>query len=517
MSRWKGRAAMVLMGMSFLLLLEIFFRVFFPSHTYEKSAILLEMTMKAPLFEISKMGGGTFFRQSENWFGPMHYTHRDHVRKYYELPKPDPVFRIVVMGGSSAAGYPFGPRIAFAKWLEIMLQAGNPARRFEVINCGINSLASKGIRHFIPQVLEIEPDMVIIYAGHNDSSPFKRYNKDKKLPQTFLALHYKMLYLQTYRVLFDKLHFRLRESDIEEEMHYGRVRLAGARPENEIPFFSKDKRQLVRSTFSENIDAIIAAYRTAGIPLIFCTVQGNLRDFAPEGSAHGVSLLTEDLDKFNRLYESGVSAMAGGDYKISHEKFKTAAKIDDSYAILRFRTGQALLGLGQEKEARNEFMVALDLDDHPSRAQSWINSLIREKANGQGVYLVDIEAALSKSTSNGIPGDDLILDDVHPRIKTHRMIAEAIIKAAIEKNLVPLGETALEPAGTAANDYQILLSPAFIARHLMTLSRVQEQLGRIKKALVLNHEAINYIPYDQAIRKNLERLSEQYQGLDTNE
>ena len=45
------------------------------------------------------------------------------IARDFEMPKPASTFRILVLGESSAAGYPFGPDAAFPKWLEVMLNA----------------------------------------------------------------------------------------------------------------------------------------------------------------------------------------------------------------------------------------------------------------------------------------------------------------------------------------------------------------------------------------------------------
>ena len=41
-------------------------------------------------------------------------------------------------------------------------------RRYEVLNLGINGIASYELKMLLPQALSAQPDLVVIYAGHND-------------------------------------------------------------------------------------------------------------------------------------------------------------------------------------------------------------------------------------------------------------------------------------------------------------------------------------------------------------
>ena len=76
--------------------------------------------------------------------------------------------RIVVVGGSAAAGYPFGPRGGPAPFLRELLRDVAPGQRTEVFNCGVNALASEGlvvlVRKLVMPYQWIMLGLVVIYT-----------------------------------------------------------------------------------------------------------------------------------------------------------------------------------------------------------------------------------------------------------------------------------------------------------------------------------------------------------------
>ena len=76
--------------------------------------------------------------------------------------------RIFCLGGSAAYGYPFGAPVAFPRWLADGCTHLWPDRRFEVINAAGMSYGSYRIRALITEILAYDPDLIVIYSGHNE-------------------------------------------------------------------------------------------------------------------------------------------------------------------------------------------------------------------------------------------------------------------------------------------------------------------------------------------------------------
>lgn len=83
------------------------------------------------------------------------------------LPKPDGVYRIVCIGGSTTEE---GDNNAdtYPNRLERKLNAFYGTDRIDVVNCGISGLNSATEKMRLPDFLAIEPDLIVYYNGIND-------------------------------------------------------------------------------------------------------------------------------------------------------------------------------------------------------------------------------------------------------------------------------------------------------------------------------------------------------------
>ncbi len=81
--------------------------------------------------------------------------------------KPDGVTRIAVLGGSSIQGFMLRDSQTIPSRLEWHLsKAGYP--NVEVINAGVAGYNTLQLRRLLPELWTFEPDMLVVYAGHND-------------------------------------------------------------------------------------------------------------------------------------------------------------------------------------------------------------------------------------------------------------------------------------------------------------------------------------------------------------
>ena len=69
---------------------------------------------------------------------------------------------------STLLGFPNPLGTSFPAFLQVMLEDAYPRRRFKVVNCGITAINSFVLLDFVDEIVAYEPDLVIIYAGHND-------------------------------------------------------------------------------------------------------------------------------------------------------------------------------------------------------------------------------------------------------------------------------------------------------------------------------------------------------------
>ena len=91
----------------------------------------------------------------------------------FAVHKPDSVYRIFALGGSTTFGEPWGPPGAFARWLQARLNFFSHTTRFQVINAGHKGFGSFRVKTIFEELIEYSPNMVILYTGVNEMRDFE--------------------------------------------------------------------------------------------------------------------------------------------------------------------------------------------------------------------------------------------------------------------------------------------------------------------------------------------------------
>ena len=85
----------------------------------------------------------------------------------FDARKAKGVYRIVCLGGSTTAGWPFHTA-SYPKLLSLMLKDVLPGREVEVINAGVEGSDSASDVRLVEQVLDFAPDLLLVYEGRNE-------------------------------------------------------------------------------------------------------------------------------------------------------------------------------------------------------------------------------------------------------------------------------------------------------------------------------------------------------------
>jgi lysophospholipase L1-like esterase len=297
--------------------------------------------------------------------------------------------RIFVQGESSAAGFPYGRWASPAALLQGRLQRAYPERNVEVISTAMAAVTSYVLLDFADEIIAQHPDAVVIYTGHNEylgiGGVGSSYASAKSPALARMVAH--LRHLHVYRAL-EKFIASFGRADPLDK-HDGTLMSHVAR-ERSIPLGSPLYEQgLVQ--FRGNLDRLLQKYRAAGIPVFIGTLASNERDQPP--------------------FVSG-PAGDGGDSAAAH--FAQARELDRA---------------GRYDDARTEYVAAKDRDELRFRAPESINALIRELAAADGATLVDVHAALAAVARDGIIGNDLMLEHVHPNVEGYFRLASAYYPA----------------------------------------------------------------------------------------
>ncbi|HUF08998.1 MAG TPA: tetratricopeptide repeat protein [Rhodothermales bacterium] len=363
--------------------------------------------------------GRRYFRQSSIVPGPPHDV--------FLREKPDSAFRLFVQGGSTGAGFPYGHSGTFPRILKQRLIRTFPDMNVEVVNTSIAAVNSYTLLDFSGEILEQEPDAVLIYAGHNEYygslgvASIESPGGNALLVGLLLKLDdfrvfqaLRSLLEAARRLTADTDEIRSEDATLMEEM-------AG---ETSIEYGGNLFRLGVKQ-FRLNLTDLLCKYRDARVPVYIGTLVANERDQAPLSSG----LPGADSLEWSRLQEAAALSLASGDTLGALGKLEDLIALDTTSAGAFFQRARLLDFMGRHREARTDYREAINLDRLRFRAPEEMNTVIVEVASECGARVVDIEKAFSASSGDGIIGRELVLEHVHPNLDGYLLMANSYFDA----------------------------------------------------------------------------------------
>lgn len=354
--------------------------------------------------------------------------------------KPPDEYRIFVLGGSTVQGEPYLPPTSFTTWLEISLQAADPSRSWEVVNCGGVSYASYRLLPIMQELLARQPDLFIFYEGHNEFLEDRTYEHIKHAPRLIAATQESLAQLRTYTLLREGIKRALGRdtnpapgrrplltSEVEALLDYR----GGLEEYHRGEAWRRD----VVAHWEYNLRRMAALCREAGVPLVLMNPTCNLRDCPPFKSEHRSDLTPSELADFEARW-TAAQAKYRSDLPGAIVLLRQAEAIDSQYAALAFDLGTCYQAIGESGQARDAFIRAKELDICPLRVLEPMRDAVFRVTGETGTPLVDIGGLFDQLSRGGIPGKDWLVDHVHPTIPGHQKIAEAILDKLADLQIV---------------------------------------------------------------------------------
>jgi tetratricopeptide (TPR) repeat protein len=274
--------------------------------------------------------------------------------------------------------------------------------------------------------------LFILCTGHNEFLEDRTYGHIKNTPlwvrsslelacrlRLFNALHQAWLSLQVLlpaKTDADRAPTRL-EEEVDAWLDY-----AGG-----IKVYHRDERWRsgVIQHFEFNLRRLTGLAQEARVPIIFIRPPSNMRDCPPFKSQHRSGLAEADLAAWTTLVTKARTQVEANPAK-AVELFRQALAIDDAYALTHFEIARAYDHLGLLPEAKKAYLRARELDVCPLRILTPMEEALERVARDTATPLVDAQRLLEQRTTGGIPGNDWLLDHIHPSIPGHQLIAEAL-------------------------------------------------------------------------------------------
>ncbi|MDZ7288754.1 MAG: GDSL-type esterase/lipase family protein [candidate division KSB1 bacterium] len=316
--------------------------------------------------------------------------------------KPKNGYRIFVLGESTAAGFPYGNNVMFSRILHHRLAEAFPERHIEVMNTAMAAINSYALLDFMDEILAHEPDAILIYSGHNEFygalgvASMESVGKHRWVVKMFLQL----TRFRTFLLVRDFIG-RIRRwmgTMVHEGMATDSTDTLMERiVADQTIVYGSRLYELGKRQFEANLRAIYQKAKDRSVPVLASELVNNVRDQAPF-----VSQATDSLPSAMEVYRLAQSLEAGKKYA----------------------------------EAKREYERAKDLDALRFRAAEEFNEIIHRVAAEFSEPVVPMKSYFEKASPNGLVGNNLMTDHLHPNIDGYFLMADAFFEAMHENKFI---------------------------------------------------------------------------------
>jgi lysophospholipase L1-like esterase len=326
--------------------------------------------------------------------------------------KPENGFRIFVMGSSTVYGYPYGKNLMASRILQQRLQDAYPDKTVEVVNTALTAINSITLKDFIKQILDYEPDALLIYAGHNEFYGAFGVGSNETMNRIpFLrAAHFKLMNFRIYQLMRAGINGISKELAIKSDGADSKGTLMKRIVKDKDIVYKGEKYNIGINQFRDNLSYILREAHKKHVPVFLSDLVSNVRDMPPFGDNPGTNLS----------------------------------------ASLKYKNALLSLSNGDTVMARDLFYEAKDLDPVRFRASEDINKTINDLANQRGVIFVPTKEWFTKASIGGLIGNNLITEHLHPNIEGQFLMADAFYTKFVESKII---ETAPNPLTVKTKEY----------------------------------------------------------------
>ncbi len=380
------------------------------------------------------------------------------LQDYFATQKSDTTLRLVVQGGSTAAGFPFYAGGAFSRMLEQRLQQTYPDRTVEVINTALAAVNSFTLLDLADEVLEIEPDAVLIYAGHNEYYGALGAGSSVSLGSSpgLVRLYLRLQRLRTVQLIRNAL------AGIAgwfgPDADDGGT-LMGRMVQNESIPLDSDVYRAGLEAFEQNMSRLIEFYRAHDVPVYLSTIASNERDQSPF-----VNLMSNE--ETGAQLAQAQQMQSRGEAQAARDLYAGLDASDTLCAACSYGLAQTMEQLGDTANARDAYTRARDRDGLRFRAPSAVNQIIRQLADQPGIHLVDSEEAMRQRSPGRIVGSEMMVEHLHPMPAGFFAIADAFYDSLLVRppaegpdlvdEAIARTESLLTPVDSLVGRYRVL-------------------------------------------------------------
>lgn len=365
--------------------------------------------------------------------------------------KPDDVFRIFVMGSSDVAGFPYENNLMFSRILNEQLRDAYPNKKIEMVNTALTAINSFTLADFMPQILEQQPDAILLYAGHNEFYGAFGVGSNEAFfhSPALIRMHLKLMNYRIYQLVVDLVG---RSTGIfksgEQALKKRGTLMTRMVKDADIIYGSKQYKEGLNN-FEQNFNSMLSKAKQKNVMVFISDLVSNLRDTKP----------------FKSIQANGLKGA---------DEYYEAAKVYEKQ--------------GESEKARENYTLARDYDCIRFRASSDINQIIRKLAGKYDCKFVPTLALFNSNSPSGIVGDNLLTEHVHPNIPGEFLLSEAFYREIVKSKKIDstVDEQNVKSTGQFIKDYGYSELDVLIGKH---------RIANLKYHWPFRDETKEYIDY----------------------
>lgn len=335
-------------------------------------------------------------------------------------------FRIFCIGESSMFGVPYQMTGNIPGIVRKQLRHLYPDREIEVVNFGASAVSTNVVLDMCPDLLRLQPDLILLYAGHNEfygpegvgATPL-----EKNLP-FLISWKYSLRNLALVKLLMAALP-QTATPEREEEV----TLMKQVSQNTRVPLNSDDANRVFKR-FESNLAEIIALFKKRNVPIIVSDVTSNLM-FPPFSSTSD-----EWRDGGKETLLEAESSLAEGQLPKAMEATRKCIALDSTDARGHFLLASAYERTGSFMEAKRHYLLARDYDLLKFRAPQRTNMIIKDVCAAENVPLVSSDSLFTSLSRNGITGSDLFWEHLHPSAYGYYLIADLYVRQIERENFL---------------------------------------------------------------------------------
>ena len=322
----------------------------------------------------------------------------------FDIIKRENAFRVFVMGESSAQGFPFSPNGTFSRYIRDRLELLYPDKHIEVVNISITATNTYTIRDLIPGVLKQKPDLILMYAGHNEYYGAFGVGSNENIGNSRNVVNF-VIWLNKFKTVelvrngINSL-MSLFSRDTDKNAQHNGTLMARIVKEQLIPLNSELFDSGLKQ-FEGNFEETLEMTQTAGVPVVIGTLVSNLKNQKPF-----VSIGKDSSTNADSIYLNAHHQLSSGNIKIADSLFRKAKDLD----ALRFR--------GPEK----------------------INKIMIRLAEKFKCQIVNVDSIFNRISPDGIVGNNLIVDHLHPTLAGYQLMGKIYFETMQRFGYLPKGK-----------------------------------------------------------------------------